>query len=77
MDRDDILALKVRSAKGALVRLGTLMDIQDTSGPTLVQRYNIYVSVPLQGNPTPGTSTGAAIKKMEEIVAKVLPPGCT
>jgi len=77
MDRDDILALKVRSAKGALVPLGTLMDIQDTSGPTLVQRYNMYVSVPLQGNPTPGTSTGTAIKKMEELAAKILPPGVT
>ncbi|WP_025659676.1 multidrug efflux RND transporter permease subunit [Rhizobium sp. IBUN] len=75
MDKDDILALKVRSAKGALVPLGTIMDIQDTSGPTLVQRYNMYVSVPLQGNPTPGTSTGTAIEKMEEIAAKVLPPG--
>ncbi|CCM77248.1 efflux RND transporter permease subunit [Rhizobium mesoamericanum] len=74
-DKDDILALKVRSAKGALVPLGTIMDIQDTSGPTLVERYNMYVSVPLQGNPTPGTSTGTAIKKMEDIAARVLPPG--
>jgi HAE1 family hydrophobic/amphiphilic exporter-1 len=54
MEREDILALKVRSATGALVPLGTLMDIQDSSGPALVQRYNMYVSVPLQGNPTPG-----------------------
>jgi len=75
MDKDDILALKVRSAKGALVPMGTIMDIQDTSGPTLVQRYNMYVSVPLQGNPTPGTSTGTAIKKMEEIASRILPPG--
>ncbi|MGO8013254.1 efflux RND transporter permease subunit, partial [Rhizobium ruizarguesonis] len=52
MDREDILARKVRSATGALVPLGTLMDIQDASGPALVQRYNMYVSVPLQGNPT-------------------------
>jgi len=75
MDRDDILALKVRSARGALVPLGTIMDIEDTSGPTLVQRYNMYVSVPLQGNPTPGTPTGTAIQKMEEIAARILPPG--
>jgi HAE1 family hydrophobic/amphiphilic exporter-1 len=75
MDREDILALKVRSATGALVPLGTLMDIQDSSGPALVQRYNMYVSVPLQGNPTPGTSTGDAIKKMEALATKILPPG--
>ena len=77
MDRNDVLALKVRSATGALVPLGTLVDIRDSSGPALVQRYNMYVSVPLQGNPTPGTSTGTAIAKMEELARKTLPPGTT
>ena len=65
MDRENILALKVRSATGALVPLGTLVDIRDTTGPTLVQRYNMYVSVPLQGNPAPGVSTGTALDTME------------
>jgi HAE1 family hydrophobic/amphiphilic exporter-1 len=31
--------------------------------------------VPLQGNPTPGTSTGEALQKMEALAAKILPPG--
>ncbi|MBO9135346.1 efflux RND transporter permease subunit [Rhizobium sp. B230/85] len=77
MEGSDILALKVRSATGALVPMGTLIDIKDTTGPALVQRYNMYVSVPLQGNPTPGTSTGDAIKKMEGLAAQILPPGTT
>lgn len=75
MEKDDMLDLKVRSATGALVPLGTLADIRDTSGPTLVQRYNMYVSVPLQGNAAPGVSTGEAIQKMEALAAKMLPPG--
>ena len=49
LDRDDILKLKVRSATGALVPLGTLVEIRDVAGPSLVQRYNMYVSVPLAG----------------------------
>jgi HAE1 family hydrophobic/amphiphilic exporter-1 len=77
MEKDDMLDLKVRSATGALVPLGTLADIRDTSGPTLVQRYNMYVSVPLQGNAAPGVSTGEAIQKMEALAAKMLPPGTT
>ncbi|WP_337268592.1 efflux RND transporter permease subunit [Oryzifoliimicrobium ureilyticus] len=77
MDKDDLLDLKVRSATGALVPLGTLAEIKDSSGPTLVQRYNMYVSVPLQGNAAPGVSTGDAIKKMEDLAAKTLPPGTT
>lgn len=77
MEKEDLLDLKVRSATGALVPLGTLADIRDTSGPTLVQRYNMYVSVPLQGNAAPGVSTGDAIQKMEALAAKMLPPGTT
>ncbi len=77
VDRADILALKVRSATGALVPLGTLVEIRDTTGPSLVQRYNMYVSVPLQGNSAPGVSTGTGLDKMEELAAKTLPPGTT
>ncbi|MEW9835954.1 efflux RND transporter permease subunit [Mesorhizobium marinum] len=75
VDREDILNLKVRSANGALVPLGTLVEIRDVSGPNLVQRYNMYVSVPVQGNAAPGTSSGEALAKMEEIAAQTLPAG--
>ena len=75
LDRADILKLKVRSATGALVPLGTLIEIRDVTGPALVQRYNMYVSVPLQGNAAPGVSTGGALALMEGITAKTLPAG--
>ncbi|MBL0375402.1 efflux RND transporter permease subunit [Rhizobium sp. KVB221] len=76
-DRDNILALKVRSASGALVPLGTLVDILDTSGPSLVQHYNMYVSVPVQGNPAPGVATGTALDSMEALARGLLPAGTT
>jgi hydrophobe/amphiphile efflux-1 (HAE1) family protein len=76
-DRDSILALKVRSATGALVPMGTLVEIRDTSGPSLVQHYNMYVSVPVQGNPAPGFSSGSALDTMETLARSVLPPGAT
>jgi HAE1 family hydrophobic/amphiphilic exporter-1 len=75
IDREDILKLKVRSANGALVPLGTLVEIRDVAGPTLVQRYNMYVSVPVQGNAAPGVSSGEALDKMEEIATQTLPAG--
>ncbi len=40
-----------------------------------MQRYNMYVSVPLQGNAAPGVSTGAALDQMEALAAKTLPQG--
>jgi HAE1 family hydrophobic/amphiphilic exporter-1 len=75
LEREDIFKLKVRSATGALVPMGTLVDVQDTTGPTLVQRYNMYVSVPLQGNAAPGVSTGTALDTMETLAKNALPPG--
>jgi HAE1 family hydrophobic/amphiphilic exporter-1 len=75
VNREDILKLKVRSATGALVPLGTLVEIRDVAGPTLVQRYNMYVSVPVQGNAAPGVASGDALNAMEKIAAETLPPG--
>ncbi|MEX2519006.1 MAG: multidrug efflux RND transporter permease subunit, partial [Paracoccaceae bacterium] len=75
LDRDDITALKVRSATGALVPLGTLITIHDTAGPILVQRYNQQVSVPLQGAAAAGVSSGEALLEMEQLATSVAPPG--
>ncbi len=75
LERDDILRLKVRSATGALVPMGTLVAIRDVTGPSLIQRYNMYVSVPLQGNAAPGVSTTTALDLMEGLAAKELPQG--
>ena len=75
VERSDILRLKVRSATGALVPMGTLVNIRDVTGPALVQRYNMYVSVPLQGNAAPGVSSTTAINLMEDLAAKMLPQG--
>ncbi|MEH6361448.1 MAG: efflux RND transporter permease subunit, partial [Amylibacter sp.] len=75
LEKSDIAALKVRSATGALVPLGTLVAIKDTAGPALVQRYNQRVSVPIQGSAAPGVSTGQALIAMEQMAEAILPPG--
>jgi hydrophobic/amphiphilic exporter-1 (mainly G- bacteria), HAE1 family len=75
LERDSIARLRVRSADGALVPLGTLVEIKDVAGPSLVQRYNMYTSVPLQGNAAPGVATGTALNTMEGVAKQVLPPG--
>ena len=67
----------MRSATGALVPLGTLIEVTDRTGPDLVQRYNLYPSVPVQGNAAPGISSTQSLAVMEELAARVLPPGQT
>lgn len=75
MDMRDIEQLKVRAANGALVPLGTLAEARLVSGPDLVQRYNLYTSVPIQGETAPGVSTGDALDAMEALAAELLPDG--
>jgi HAE1 family hydrophobic/amphiphilic exporter-1 len=75
LDREAILRLKVRSAAGDLVPLGSLVNIRDTAGPDLVQRYNMYPAVPIQGDAKPGVSSGDALNAMERVVNSSVPPG--
>jgi HAE1 family hydrophobic/amphiphilic exporter-1 len=74
LERDEILRLKVRSSTGALVPLGSLVAIRDTAGADLVQRYNMYTSVPVQGDTARGVSSGVGLNEMEKLL-KNLPQG--
>ncbi|MFC5069505.1 efflux RND transporter permease subunit [Flaviflagellibacter deserti] len=73
--KSDITQIKVRSSDGALVPLGTLVKLRDDTGPYTVNRHNLYTSVSIQGQAVPGISSGTALDKMEQIAARVLPPG--
>jgi hydrophobic/amphiphilic exporter-1 (mainly G- bacteria), HAE1 family len=75
VEQRDLNRLRVRSATGALVPLGTLVEVREVAGPDLVQRYNMYTSVPLQGNAAPGISSGQALQAMEELARTTLPQG--
>ena len=74
-DENDIEQLKVRSATGALVPLGTLAEVTFVSGADLIQRYDMHTSVPLQGGPAPGVSSGEALDTMERLAKETLPAG--
>ncbi|HEV2557534.1 MAG TPA: multidrug efflux RND transporter permease subunit [Microvirga sp.] len=75
VDQEDINRLRVRSSSGALVPLGTLVEMREVTGPDLVQRYNMYTSVPLQGGAAPGVSSGVALDTMEQLARETLPAG--
>jgi multidrug efflux pump len=68
-----ILQLQVRNTQGQMIRLATVMDVRNTSGPVMVKRYNMYSAAAITGNPSPGTSSGRAIALMQEIARQELP----
>jgi multidrug efflux pump subunit AcrB len=69
----DIRQLQVRNNQGQMVRLGTLLDVRDTSGPVMVLRYNMYSAAAITGDAAAGTSSGQAVAKMQELARKELP----
>ena len=71
----DVEQLKTRSSSGAMVPLGSVATFRDISGPYRVPRYNLYPAAEVQGSAAPGTSTGEALAKMEQLAAQVLPDG--
>ena len=71
----DLSALKVRNKQGAMVSLETFVKSEPTTGPAIVNRYNMFPSAEVNGATTPGTSSGDAIKIMDTLAERELPSG--
>jgi hydrophobic/amphiphilic exporter-1 (mainly G- bacteria), HAE1 family len=72
---DDIRNLKVKAGNGTVTPIGTVIDVKETQGPSLISLYNLYPSATVIGSPAPGFSSGEALDIMDQIGHQVLPPG--
>ena len=70
---ETIRDLYTRNNKNQMVPLGTVLDIQEITGPDKVMHYNIYPSAEINGNTLPGVSSGQAIDVMEQLAQETLP----
>ena len=70
---DDVRRLKVRNRTGGMVPLGALLEVKRKSGPLVITRYNMYPAAAVNGNVSPGTSTGDAIGMLETLAEQQLP----
>jgi hydrophobic/amphiphilic exporter-1 (mainly G- bacteria), HAE1 family len=71
----DIENLQVRNQQGQMVPLGTVADLSPAVGPPIISLYNLYPSASVLGLPAAGFSSGEALRLMDEISARTLPPG--
>jgi HAE1 family hydrophobic/amphiphilic exporter-1 len=55
--------------------LSALMTVKQTLGPPVITHYNLYRNIEIQGNPSPGTSSGTALIAMAQIAQRVMPRG--
>jgi hydrophobe/amphiphile efflux-1 (HAE1) family protein len=77
-DRNEVSSLwqiYIRNKYGADVPLRSIADARVIVGPQVITRYNNYRAIPIQGGPSPGTSSGAALAAMAEVSGKTLPSG--
>jgi HAE1 family hydrophobic/amphiphilic exporter-1 len=70
-----IQTLQTRSASGAMVPLGSVVNIRHTTGPYRVLRYNLYPAAEIQGGTKAGYSSGQGLAAMEKLAKQILPSG--
>ncbi|MGZ8954533.1 MAG: efflux RND transporter permease subunit, partial [Methylovulum sp.] len=75
MKPEDIAKLKTRNSEGGMAPLGSLMDVQEITGPDKITRYNMYPAAEINGSTLPGVSSGQAISIMNQLLSTDLPPG--
>ncbi|NQZ96709.1 MAG: multidrug efflux RND transporter permease subunit [Myxococcales bacterium] len=71
--QNDIQRLEVRNASGSMLPLGAVLNVEESFGPQLVKRYNLYPSATINGEPAPGRSSGEALSLMEQMADAKLP----
>jgi HAE1 family hydrophobic/amphiphilic exporter-1 len=65
----------VRSDKGTMVPLETLVTLEPQASPQVISHYNLFRYAEIDGSAGPGKSSGDAIAAMDGIAKKALPPG--
>ncbi len=72
---DALQYLYVRSQDGGMVPLGGLGSAQLTKGAPIITHYNLFRSIEINGQAAPGKGSGQAIASMQQLAAKIDPPG--
>ncbi len=72
---EDLENMFVKNDQGQMVPYSAFTTIKKMQGLNEINRYNLYPSAAIQGAPSPGFSSGEAIKAIEEVAAETLPRG--
>jgi hydrophobe/amphiphile efflux-1 (HAE1) family protein len=70
---DDLNQIKVRNDRGEMAPLATLVNVSDTTGPVMVNRYNLYAAAPINGGIYPTMGSGQAIAFIDNEAIQTLP----
>ena len=73
----DLQGIYVTNRNGVQVPVLSLMSLRQTIGTASITRYNLYTSVQIQGQQSPGKSTGDAMNAMAAVAKRILPSDMT
>ena len=71
---ESLYKIKVRNGS-EMAPITEFMTVTPTYGPDNINRFNMYTSMSVNGNPATGYTSGQAIKAIEEVAEKSLPTG--
>jgi len=63
----------VRNREGEMVPIGTLVSVEETLGAQTIARYNLFPSASITGSAAAGSSSGQALRVMEQMARAELP----
>ena len=72
-DEADIRSFYVRNNQGDMVPLSTLVTTSRTQGAEFTNRFNLYRSAEVTGQPAEGYSSAQALAALEEVAQQTLP----
>ena len=73
VDKKQISNFFLKNDQGDMVPLSTLVTVKDISGPDYTNRFNLYRSVEVTGQPGNGYTSAQALDALEEVAGEVLP----
>ena len=66
--------IKVRNG-ATMAPIDNFVSLKRVYGPDIINRFNMFTSIAVTGQPAPGFSSGDAVKAIEEVGAEMLPVG--
>ena len=75
LDKESLNNMFVRTESGEMAPVGQFITLTKVYGVETLTRFNMYTSIPVNGMPADGYSSGDAIAAIEEVASQTLPTG--
>ncbi len=70
MRASDLHSFYVRSNTGQMVPLDNLVTVAQSAGPPVIEHYNLFRAVEIDGSAAPGYSSGQALAAMDQLASQ-------